>query len=1250
MKRLLSLVVCLSSMNLMADPVRDGSIGPGIAVQPLGPNFVIDDSMGVRNGTALLHSFQLFDLDSTQTATFTGPANIGFVISRVTGGQASLLGGNVVSAISQADFFLLNPNGILLTNGASLDVDGSVFLSSADGITFDTGEMFSALPENPLPVMTISQPQFFSFLDANIGTLSLEGVSLALKDSTTLGLIGGDVTIDSSSVEIPSGRFQVTSVASAAELPVFGRPDISSLGGLGAITVSDTIVDVGGDAAGVILLQSDTLAVTDSEMNSGGVDTAALAVYAIDIEARTAISLQGESVFSATTEGDAAAGDILIVTDQFSLIDDSEIVSDTEGAGNAGSVIINANTVFIAGDAEIASDVEQGSSGDGGSVIISANSIELAGAPEISTDTDPDSSGAGGNIRLQARDTIVLDIEFEEDDEAGVLSNSEGLGNAGSISINSPVLRVDGGTINAMTDGPGAGGDIIVNADEVVLDNNGSISVQSTGSGDAGNIRLSGSGLVSINNNANISARATQANGGNIVVQGYQQIINRVGEVSANVNDGAGGNVQLDARQVVADNARIVAQAGNGQGGAININGDFFFNDNSLVSASAGPAGVSGTVTINAPEVDLSASLEAIPADYYNPSDLFRRACAARKTGEATGSFVITPTEFEPTSIEGWLPGVTVNTTPLGQQLLQVRQAVFGNVGNATNTVLETTLETMLEVQTALQDAGTQAGVASGLVHLARTYALLSVQETGASRRTLTMNASSLLQRAQQLVADDPRSLSYVLGNRAVLYAGNGQAQEALYLTRMAISAAEQSDTPASLFRWLALEGSLLAADGATIESIQSYRRATKVVGDSASARLALADASGNYFSQEILPVYQSLISLLLKQAKLEGIESAQQPYQEARLVMEALKAAELRDYYQDECVAELQASSLSIEDVSADVAIIYPIVLPHRLELLVSIDGLISHYSVDVDAVSLAGEVNELRELLENVEQGYLDAGQQLYDWVVAPYASELVSAGVETLVFINDGALRGLPIAAMYDGQQFLIEQYALAVAPSLNLVNPEPLSDDRRGVFLAGLSGSVQGFSALPGVPRELGAVAESMQGELGGKQNLNLNEAFNLDQIRDALSEQEPSIVHLATHASFGQRSDASFVLTWDGKLTMDRLAQYVQSTRFRERPLELLVLSACETAVGDARSGLGLAGIAVRAGARSAMGSLWTIADEATTELMIEFYTNLNDPELSRAQALRNAQLSLLADPTYAHPFFWSPFLMINNWL
>ena len=193
------------------------------------------------------------------------------------------------------------------------------------------------------------------------------------------------------------------------------------------------------------------------------------------------------------------------------------------------------------------------------------------------------------------------------------------------------------------------------------------------------------------------------------------------------------------------------------------------------------------------------------------------------------------------------------------------------------------------------------------------------------------------------------------------------------------------------------------------------------------------------------------------------------------------------------------------------------------------------------------------------------------------------------------------------------------------------------------MAGLSEGVQGFSPLPSVPGELSAVADIMPGRLL------LDEAFVLDEVREAL-DQQPAVVHLASHAMFGNTQENSFVLTWDGRLTMNRLSEYVLTTRFREQPLELLVLSACETAVGDSRSALGLAGIAVRAGARSALGSLWTISDAATAELMAGFYQELTDKKHSRSQALRRAQLRLLNNPEYSHPYFWSPFLVINNWL
>jgi CHAT domain-containing protein len=125
---------------------------------------------------------------------------------------------------------------------------------------------------------------------------------------------------------------------------------------------------------------------------------------------------------------------------------------------------------------------------------------------------------------------------------------------------------------------------------------------------------------------------------------------------------------------------------------------------------------------------------------------------------------------------------------------------------------------------------------------------------------------------------------------------------------------------------------------------------------------------------------------------------------------------------------------------------------------------------------------------------------------------------------------------------------------------------------------------------------------------------------------------------------------SFVLTHDGRLTMNRLGELLSRTRLRDDPIELLVLSACDTAVSDERAGLGLAGVAVSSGARSAVGSLWPIADEATYRLLVDFYTELHQPGVSRAQALQRAQRKLIAGGELSHPYFWSAFLLVSNWL
>jgi CHAT domain-containing protein len=127
-------------------------------------------------------------------------------------------------------------------------------------------------------------------------------------------------------------------------------------------------------------------------------------------------------------------------------------------------------------------------------------------------------------------------------------------------------------------------------------------------------------------------------------------------------------------------------------------------------------------------------------------------------------------------------------------------------------------------------------------------------------------------------------------------------------------------------------------------------------------------------------------------------------------------------------------------------------------------------------------------------------------------------------------------------------------------------------------------------------------------------------------------------------------DNTFLLAFDQKVTLDRLNQMIGVFKFRDDPLELLTLSACDTAAGDDRAALGLAGMAIKAGARSALATLWNINDEASVDLVLDFYRELKDTSVSRAVALQRAQIKMLANPRYEHPGFWSPFLMINNWL
>jgi CHAT domain-containing protein len=231
------------------------------------------------------------------------------------------------------------------------------------------------------------------------------------------------------------------------------------------------------------------------------------------------------------------------------------------------------------------------------------------------------------------------------------------------------------------------------------------------------------------------------------------------------------------------------------------------------------------------------------------------------------------------------------------------------------------------------------------------------------------------------------------------------------------------------------------------------------------------------------------------------------------------------------------------------------------------------------------------------------------------------------------------------LHDGQQYLIEQYAIAVAPGLQLVDPKPLTEQQLAAIAAGLSKARHGFSPLRYVEQEVNQVQASLSSQVL------LNENFTQPNLATALSNTPYPVVHLATHGQFSSDPEQTFILAWDRRIPLADLNQLLRSSdQSRSTAIELLVLSACQTASGDDRATLGLAGVAIRAGARSTLASLWNLDDETSALLVSQFYQALQEPGMTKAKALQKAQIALLHTSNYDHPMFWAPFILVGNWL
>ncbi|MGO9611196.1 MAG: filamentous hemagglutinin N-terminal domain-containing protein [Verrucomicrobiia bacterium] len=611
-----------------------------------GPDYNITADLGKIVGKNLFQSFSQFNLVNGDVATFSGPVNVNIqnILARVTGGSASSIDGTIQSSISGANLFFINPFGVLFGSHAQVNVSGSFAVTSASYVKLADGGRFDAAnPAND--VLTAYPVSAFGFLGSAPGPITFQQSSLAVPAGQSFSVIGGAITLSGATIQAPGGRINLVSINSAGELALdvtayTALPNTTAFSSLGAITIEDfnpvpgtsvqSTVDASGPGGGQVVVRGGTLLVQNSvvEANTlGGTDgngininvTGDLTVNGGAITTDTsgsgnggalsitagAITLNAEgntvSGILSDTEatGSGNGGNISITTPTLDILNGARISAATGGMGNGGNVTINADTIDL--DAQSAQGF--GSSitgisvsslnnpgGNAGSIVIQpmsggALSLQIVNGAQVSAETD--GNGAGGSINIVA-DSIELDAQTSSQ-FTGIEAMTFGPGQGGDIQIQTRALTLaNGSQISATTFGSGGGGDITVNADTIAVQTSSSIESQTFGLGPGGNINLTATTSVIVDGQqadgspgfAEIAASNPfgvegNAPAGNIAITAPLVEVLNGADISTSVLGGSpGGNIVITAPTVQIVNGGQVSAATDGTGNGGNVTVD----------------------------------------------------------------------------------------------------------------------------------------------------------------------------------------------------------------------------------------------------------------------------------------------------------------------------------------------------------------------------------------------------------------------------------------------------------------------------------------------------------------------------------------------------------------------------------------------------------------------------------------------------------------------------------------------------
>lgn len=521
-----------------------------------------------------------------------------------------------------------------------------------------------------------------------------------------------------------------------------------------------------------------------------------------------------------------------------------------------------------------------------------------------------------------------------------------------------------------------------------------------------------------------------------------------------------------------------------------------------------------------------------------------------------------------------------------------------------------------------------------------KVYSLIELAESTEDYGSRSKSALDVAVETAQKI-DNPRVASFAFGAMGKYYESQQQYDKALSWTKQAQFTAQQASAQDSLYQWDWQAARIYNAVGETEAAIEAYKRA---IASLQSIRTNTTESQGNplfAFQSDIEPIYRGYIKLLLSN---NPDDSA---LKQALQTKDLLLLNELENFFQDDCF-ELETFTEADRFAylqKTNTAVVNTIILDNKTYAIWQLpNGKFRKYVINISQNQLNNLITQWRFDLENKENdSYLALSRQLYKLLLPPkIESYLKTSGIENLVFVNDGILRNVPMAALHDGENFLVEDYAITNSLGLN-IQAKDSNPKIEKVTAFGLTIGINQFPPLPYVEQEIKQLTEIVEEEEF------LNDEFTKSNFKKQIESTKSSLIHVATHGRFSGNLENSFLQAYQSQINLPELESILsdRNLNFPNNPIELMVLSACDTAAGDPKAILGMSGVAVRAGVNNVLGSLWSVNDRQIVSLMNGFYNNWIQNGLSQSEALRQAQLDLINSLDY-HPSNWSSMILLQQ--